>query len=325
MNASTPEALSLRQAAELELEQYQFAGDLRSQPRWDIPEKISIQVALAGRFSAEQETHHPLSLDSFVDSAAEVIAAGASSVHVDYSFLVDAEGRKMDVDYSPAQSYRAVVEPLRERFGDSFVVNLNVLNGDTFDDCMEPARDGLCEVAPCASGHPPEFVVPAVTELQRVGVKPQIVIHSPGEIELAKRRLIDTGLLEKPYYFIVLFGLPFESGRTLLSGTWLRDTQDMARQLFLMTDQLRGLDEGAQITVCAAGRATVYLTTLATMMGLHVRVGTEDTYWRSPHRDDVVSGNLEMFETARDVASLLGRDLATADEYRELLGLPARS
>jgi uncharacterized protein (DUF849 family) len=176
-------------------------------------------------------------------------------------------------------------------------------------------------VAPCAAGHPAEFAVPAVDALQQAGVKPEIVIHSPGEIELAKRRFIDTGLLQKPYYFIILFGLPFDSGRTLLSGTWAPNTQDMAQQLFLMVNQLKALDEDAQITVCAAGRATTYMTTLATMLGLHVRVGTEDTIWRSPLSDDLVDGNLEMFQRARTMAELLGREVATADEYRSVIGL----
>ncbi len=152
-------------------------------------------------------------------------------------------------------------------------------------------------------------------------MKPEIVIHSSGEIELAKRRFIDTGILEKPYYFIILYGLPFDSGRTLLSGTWAPNTQDMATQLFLMVDQLKRLDDDVQITVCAAGRPALYMTTLATMLGLHIRVGTEDTFWRAPHRNEIVSGNLEMFEAARSIAAHLGRRVATADEYRSVLGL----
>lgn len=315
--------LALWDAAERELREYQFAGDLRVQPRWDIPAKLGVHVALAGRFSKEQETQHPTTLDGFLAEAGGVIAAGATGIHVDYGFLVDEDGRRLDRDYSPVETYSVVVNPLRERFGRDFVANLNVLNGESFDECMEPVRRGLCEVGPCAAGHPPRFAVPAVQALQEAGVKPEIVIHSPGEIELAKRRFIDTGILEKPYTFIILYGLPFDSGRTLLSGTWAPNTQDMAQQLFLMVNQLKALDEGAQITVCAAGRATTYMTTLATMMGLHIRVGTEDTYWRSPRSDDVVENNLEMFTTARTIAQLLGREVATADEYRQAIGLPA--
>jgi 3-keto-5-aminohexanoate cleavage enzyme len=321
MTEVTDGPVGLWEAAERELKEYQFAGGLRLQPRWDIPKKMALQVALAGRFSQDEATQHPTTVEAFTRDAAEVIEAGASGIHVDYGFIVDEDGERLDLTIPPVEAFGSVINPLREQFGRGFVSNVNVLSGKTFDECMSPAREGLCEVAPCAAGHPPQFAVPAVDALQQAGVKPEIVIHSPGEIELAKRRFIDTGLLKKPYYFIILYGMPFDSGRTLLSGTWAPNTQDMAQQLFLMVNQLKRLDEDAQITVCAAGRATTYMTTLATMMGLHIRVGTEDTIWRSPLSDDLVESNLEMFTRARTMAELLGREVATADEYRSVIGL----
>jgi 3-keto-5-aminohexanoate cleavage enzyme len=320
---TTPRA-GLWEAAEREMREYQFAGDLRAQPTWDIPKKMALQVALAGRFSADEGAQHPTTVDDFLEDARTVIKAGASGIHLDFGFLYDDEGRRLDLHYPPTQLFGSVINPLRKQFGNQFVSNVNVLSGKTFEDCMSPAREGLCEVAPCAAGHPIDFAVPAVDALQQAGVKPEIVIHSPGEIELAKRRFIDTGLLQKPYYFIILYGLPFESGRSLLAGTWVRNTQDMAIQLFLMVNQIKGLDEDAQITVCAGGRSTFYMTTLATMLGLHVRVGTEDTIWRSPLSDELVESNVEMVERARAIAELHGREVATADEYRAVIGLKPR-
>jgi uncharacterized protein (DUF849 family) len=321
MTVTNDGPVGLWEAAERELKEYQFVGDLREQPRWEIPEKMALQVAVAGRFSQDKGTQHPTDVDGFLHDAREVIKAGASGIHLDFGFLYDNEGHRLDLHIPPLELFASVINPLREEFGRAFVSNVNVLSGKTFDECMSPARAGLCEVAPCAAGHPLEFAVPAVDALQQAGVKPEIVIHSPGEIELAKRRFIDTGLLKKPYYFIILYGLPFDVGRSLAAGTWVPNTQDMAHQLFLMVNQLKSLDEDAQITVCAAGRATYYMTTLATMLGLHIRVGTEDTYWRSPLSDDMVQGNVEMVQTASAIAELLGRKVATADEYRAAIGL----
>lgn len=300
---------------------YKFAEDLRLQPRWDVPREIAIQVAMAGRYSANEDVRHPATLGEFLDDAGVVIKAGATGIAIDFGWIVDDLGRRLDRDVPPAEAYRAVLDPLRERFGRGFVANCNVLNGRSFDECLSPARDGLAEVAPCAAGHPDSFLLPAVRALQDYGVKPEIGIHNSGEIELAKRKLIDTGLLAKPYYFIVLFGLPFNSGRTLLSGTWVPRPEDMAHHLLLMVSQLRSIDPDSVITVCAAGRAGLYTTTLATMLGLHIRVGTEDTFWRSPLSDDLLSGNLEMFQTARTIAEGLGRRVAEPDEYRRILGL----
>jgi 3-keto-5-aminohexanoate cleavage enzyme len=313
--------LGLWDAAERELREYQFVSDLTAQPRWDIPKKMALNVAIAGRFSQETGAQHPTTVDGYLQDARAVIDAGATGIHLDYGFIYDEQGNRLDLTVPSTKLFGSVISPLREKYGRGFVSNVNVLSGKTFDDCMAPAREGICEVAPCAAGHPIDFAVPAVHALQDAGVKPEIVIHSPGEIELAKRRFIDTGILQKPYYFIILYGLPFDSGRTLISGTWVPNTQDMATQLFLMVNQLKSLDEDAQMTVCAAGRSTFYMTTLATMMGLHIRVGTEDTYWRSPLSDDMVENNAEMVVRAKTMAELLGREVATADEYRSVIGL----
>ncbi|UCV17782.1 3-keto-5-aminohexanoate cleavage protein [Ferribacterium limneticum] len=312
--------LSLFEAATKEMETYRFICDASVQPCWDIPRKIAINTAVAARM----ENGEPSSIQHYVDAATSVIEAGACGVHIDFSGVVDAQGRRLDRDIPPVDAYTMVLEPLRKRFGNDFVVNLNVLNGATFDICVSPAREGLAEVAPCAAGHPDDFMIPAIQAMEEFGVKPEVVVHSSGEIELAKRKLIDTGILKKPYNWIILFGLPFDCGRTINSGTWVRNTQDMARHLFLMVDQVKGIDPDCHITVCAAGRASLFVTTLATMMGLHIRVGTEDSAYKFPGRDDPVGSNLEMFLMAREIAALHGREPASANEYRKMIGKPER-
>ena len=79
------------------------------------------------------------------------------------------------------------------------------------------------------------------------------------------------------------------------------------------------------ISVCAAGRAGLYMTTLATMAGLHIRVGIEDTPWKHPNSNTLLKDNLEMFKMARDLAGLLGRTPASANDYRKLIGKPELS
>jgi 3-keto-5-aminohexanoate cleavage enzyme len=73
--------------------------------------------------------------------------------------------------------------------------------------------------------------------------------------------------------------------------------------------------------VCAAGRASMHLATLAAAMGLHIRVGMEDTYWKWPHRDDRIESNLECLKLAQMLAEVVGRPVATQEEYRTALGL----
>ncbi|NVD69601.1 3-keto-5-aminohexanoate cleavage protein [Duganella sp. BJB1802] len=315
--------LPLWEAAKREMETYQFHAPAEVQPKWDVSKKIAINVAVSGRFDGTEHAP-PTSIQNYIDAASSVIEAGACGVHIDFTWVTDDKGRRLDRDLPPIEAYSSVLEPLRKRFGNSFVANLNVLNGETFDICVSPAREGLAEVAPCAPGHPDAFMVPAIQALEACGVKPELAVHSSGEIELAKRKLIDTGILKGPYNWLILFGLPFSVGRSLLSGTSVNNTQDMTRHLFLMVDQIRQIDPTSVISVCAAGRSTLYMTTLATMLGLHIRVGTEDTPWKYPNSDERLKDNLEMFTMAKDIAGLLGRTPATADEYRTLIGKPAR-
>jgi len=318
------EKLPLWEAAAREMEHYQLHAPAAVQPKWDVPQKIAINVAVSGRFDGT-ESAPPTSIENYIQAASDVIEAGACGVHIDFTWVTDSKGRRLDRDIPPVEAYSSVLEPLRKRFGNDFVPNLNVLNGTTFDICMSLARAGLAEVAPCAPGHPDAFMVPAIEALEAYGVKPELAVHSSGEIELAKRKLVDTGILKKPYNWIILYGLPFNVGRSLLSGTWVSNAQDMTKHLFLMVDQIRQIDPTSVITVCAAGRATLYMTTLATMMGLHIRVGTEDTPWKYPNSDERLQDNLEMFTMAKDIAALLGRKPATANAYRALIGKPQRT
>jgi 3-keto-5-aminohexanoate cleavage enzyme len=316
---------SLWDAVRQEEESYAFVAEASSQPQWDVPETIAINVAVAGRAgSGVAGAGYPVDVEEYVDSASEVIEAGACGVHIDFTWVTDSKGRRLDKDLPPVEAYGLVLDPLRSRFGNGFVANLNVLNGSTFDECLSPARAGLAEVAPCAAGHPEAFVAPAVRTLQECGVSPELVVHSSGEVELAKRRLFDTGIVTSGANWIILYALPVNAGRTLISGAWVNDARSMAAHLFLMVAQIREVDPRAVITVCNAGRANLYITTLASMMGLNIRVGLEDSLWHSPNSDAVNKSNLELFTRAAVIAAGLGRRPATADQYRAQIGLTAR-
>jgi 3-keto-5-aminohexanoate cleavage enzyme len=101
----------------------------------------------------------------------------------------------------------------------------------------------------------------------------------------------------------------------------MHSPEAMADGLLRMVRLIREVDAKGIIAVCAAGRASTYLATMAVLMGLHVRVGMEDTIWKWPHREETLSSSAEHFRSVRDIALLLGREVMTPGEYRELLGL----
>src|SRR5260370_34822425 len=91
----------------------------------------------------------------------------------------------------------------------------------------------------------------------------------------------------------------------------------MARHLFLMVDQIRQIHPTSVISVCAAGRASLYMTTLATMMGLHIRIGIEDTPWKDPNSDERLKDNLERCNKSPAIAAPLRRTPPTSTANRD--------
>lgn len=299
------------------------------QPGWAIPEDVVIKVAVSGRSAIGQEGrlargHFPMTIEAYQEATRRSLKAGAAGVHVDLGNIFDSDGNPLDATRSTYEVYREILDPLRDEFGDSFVVDLNVLRGENFMANVKPVIEGLADMAPVCPGYNRTWSTEAVKVLQENGCKPEIVIHGPGEIGLAKERLIDTGILEKPYYYIVLIGNAVDSGLSPFSYSWLPNMGDTCRQLLLIVEQLRAIDPDSVIMVCSAGRASTYLTTLSLMLGCHIRVGTEDTVWKYPHRDDLLESNEAAVTAAVEMAAALGRTARGADVYRQLTGITAR-
>ena len=101
------------------------------------------------------------------------------------------------------------------------------------------------------------------------------------------------------------------------------DPLSMAETLLYLIRRIKDVDEAKQplIKVCASGRASSYLITLAIVLGCHVRVGKEDTIYRLPHTNDVIVSNKEIVEQTVSIARLLGREPMNAIEYRKATGM----
>ena len=98
----------------------------------------------------------------------------------------------------------------------------------------------------------------------------------------------------------------------------------LAHTLMHLCELIYDIDKDSIIVVCAAGRASSYVAVMAMLLGLHVRVGMEDTIWEYPHKDELITSNAANFLRYKTIAELLGREVADGNEYRELIGLPKR-
>jgi uncharacterized protein (DUF849 family) len=85
-------------------------------------------------------------------------------------------------------------------------------------------------------------------------------------------------------------------------------------------DRLLG-PQSYQWSVIGIGRAEFPAAALAIIMGGHVRVGFEDNLWLE--KGSLAESNAQLVEKVVRIAKELGREIATPDEARQILGLNA--
>ena len=207
-----------------------------------------------------------------------------------------------------------MIAPLRERYPEVMFDGCLVAVTDEESKAMEPTmKSGLFDALPvnttaicCGDSmffKPPHVVIEKARIVQDAGCKPIISVYDDGDIDNARRFLVASGVLKKPYYWLILPALPGCSP--------MHNPEQMVDGLMRMVRSIRDIDRDAFILVCAAGRASTYLATFAVLLGLHVRVGMEDTLWPYPHRDDIIKRNVDHFLQMKSIAELLGRELMT--------------
>jgi len=294
-------------------------GDIEVYRKWDVPDKVVISQTINGAFySKKSNPNIPVTPEEIIKSARDCALLGPSTVHV---HVRDEQGYNV---LDPELFHRCI-DPIREEFP-----------MPVFDGCMVPFQigewdrmvsvlsDRLLEVTPinttaCYCGDtlfakPPHVMIEKTRLCQELGVKPQIAVYSDGDVDNADRYLIKTGLLEKPYYWIILACLP--------GGSPMHNPKQMVNGLMHLCELIYDIDKESIIIVCASGRASTYLAVMAMLLGLHIRVGMEDTVWEFPHKDTLIKSNAECFRKYKLIAQLLGREVADGNEYRKLIGLP---
>lgn len=289
--------------------------DVSAIPKWDIPKKIVLGVAVTGSFiDKRQNPNQPYTSDEILKEAIACVEAGATYLHF---HVRDDEGRNI----GSVEGYEKVIQPLREKYENEIFIDGCPLFGKNFEEANAPVTEDLFElgiVNPVCTfvGENVRYLPPPTIKAQceyfnALGKKVMVSVHDTASIDNINRFLIKPGLLKKPYYFAILADLP--------GMFYMPNPKAMVEGLTFLVNRLKELDPDCQILVCASGRASIYLATLAILMGLHVRVGTEDSIWRYPHRDEKIKSNAESFKKAKAICELLGREIATADEYRELI------
>ncbi len=300
--------------------------DVIVQPKWNVSDKIFVSTTIVGSFYSKRgNPNHPITPEEIYNSAREACLAGAPVLHL---HVRNEDGyNRLD-----PKLYREILTPLKKEFPDVMFDCCLVprYEGD-WERMIEMLESGLIDVTPVNTAaaycgdmlltKAPHICVQKARLIQQNGMIPQIAVYSDGDIDNADRWLIKTGIIEtgipgKPTHWCVLPALP--------GGSPMNSPVAMVETFMHIHNRIKEIDKDAVIMVCAAGRASSYLATLAIILGLHIRVGMEDTVWKWPHKDEKIVSNAQHFLEFKQLCALLGREVATPNDYRKLIGLPLK-
>ena len=125
------------------------------------------------------------------------------------------------------------------------------------------------------------------------------------------RHFVDRGLIDGPIFIQFVMGV---LGGVAAEPEHLIHMKQTADNLF---------GDGYEFSVLAAGRKQLSMAATAAGMGGHVRVGLEDNLYIS--RGHLAKTNGEQVEKIRGIVEALGRQIATPDEARTMLGLKGQA
>ena len=275
-------------------------------------EKLIITAAVSGSApSRDQNPAVPYSPQEIAEEALRCWRAGAAIVHV---HVRDPHSG------APAFERELFAEVLqRVREASDMLVNLttsgfNIAADDVGEARLMPVDLGpdLCSLDVGSLNfrgrvfiNPADWVETAAARMRERGVKPEMEVFEIGHAVQATD-LIDRGLIDAPPYFQICLGIPWGAPADLES---------------LMAIRSR-LPVGCQWSVLGTSKNQITVTTHAMLMGGHVRVGFEDNLYLS--RGVLADSNARFVERTVKLAAMLQREVATCQEARQILGIPAR-
>jgi uncharacterized protein (DUF849 family) len=272
----------------------------------------------------------PVTPEQIANSALEAADAGAAIVHCHVRDPETGKGaRAVDL-------YAEVMERIRAKNAD-VIINLTAgMGGDLeIGDGEQPMAFGpgtdlvgpqerLAHVAAlkpeictldCGSlnfGDGNSLVVQTPTQLraqakiiQEHGVKPEMEVFDTGNLWFAKQ-LVAEGLIDAPPMFQICLGIPWGAPADAAS------MQHMASQM----------PEGAVWAGFGISRMQMPMVAQAVILGGHVRVGLEDNLYLDR---GVYASNGSLVERAVQIIRLLGSNVASPAESRQILGLGTKS
>jgi len=170
---------------------------------------------------------------------------------------------------------------------------------------MASYTPGSVNLGPIVYQNDAKLVKDMAERFKETGIKPQVEVFDSNMISNTDI-LVKQGLLKRPIDFGFVMGAPGAQECSL-------------RQLGHLISMLQPGDTWTSIGV---GMYEMPLAYMAIAMGGHVRVGLEDN---NKLPDGRLATNYELVEHVVSVAKAMGREIATPEEARQILSMPAEN
>jgi uncharacterized protein (DUF849 family) len=305
-------------------------------------DKLIITAAITGNITLPVQTPYlPLTPQQIIDDAVRSANAGAASVHIHgrdpktarpttepavYQEIAAGIKARSDVivcvttggtaDMTPAQRAQVVpalkpelatfnmgsinfsIHPIADRYKDEdykFPWEKEFASGtrdfifrNTFGDIEK-----LCQI------------------MKENNTKPEFEVYDVGHL-YNLNFLIRKNIIKLPIWLQFVTGILGGIGSALEDIMYLKQT----------ADRLIGANNYTWSVIGAGYPAEFNVATLSMMMGGHVRVGMEDNIF--VEKGVLCKSNADLVEKVVKIAKLMGREIATPDEARKILGLKGK-
>ena len=283
-----------------------------------MSKKVIITAALSGSaMSKEQNPNVPYLPNEFAEEAAKCFKAGAAMVHI-HSRTDDG------VATHEVERIRATHDAIKEKTPE-LIVNLTSAVG--MGQNPEQRITQIVEVKPeMASLNTNSMNFAGIDRktgkilldylfdntftmlqdfgkaMEENGVKPEIEVYDMGGLDNTLL-IMKQGFFSSPMNFNFVWGVA--GGQAFRPGAFV--------------NMVHALPPNSNFTTCGVGVEEFPAIMQSCIMGGHMRVGLEDNI-RTPD-GELAKGSWELVEWAVKIAQCLGKEPATPDEAREIMGI----
>jgi uncharacterized protein (DUF849 family) len=289
--------------------------------------KVIISCAVTGSAdSPGKNPAVPVTPEQIAQSSIDAAKAGAAVVHI---HVRNPKTTRPSMD---GALYREVVERIRAS-GCDVLINLTTGPGARFvpgaDDPSQPGpetslarpevrvrhvielRPDICSLDMGSMNmggrvfiNTPEHLQTMAVAIREAGVLPELEVFETGHLLLAKR-MIETGHIKAPGMFQICLGIAWGQPATPEAMSYMRNLLPAGSPWFAFGISLHQFPMVAQ----------------SVLLGGHVRVGLEDNLYLE--KGKLAPSNAALVEKAGSIINILGDQVATPAEAREILGLNA--